>query len=245
MKRFIPILLAAALLLGACGSNPERAPQESNDPGRQESGAPAGDGEAAEEEGAQEEVRDSDAPAEPLARGQWDGDTFINTYTDITFRLPEGWVASTNEELAAIMGVDAELLQDSGLQFDEKLLELQNVYDMMAHETATGSNVIVMYENLALTAGGTSFGEQDYLELLKSQITAEEIMNYQLGDVYDQEIGGNRFAVLPVEASDMGVSQYHCVRKSDKCMVYLILTVLGDRSVDDVIGYFDSAAPQI
>lgn len=179
--------------------------------------------------------KEADAVPTP---GTWTDNVYENEYAGLTFTMPEGWTALSDEEISEMMGVGTEIMKESGLEFSEEMLELQSIYAMMAQNPTTGTNVSLMFENLALSAGGTKLTETDYIDALKSQLEQVGIP-YTFGETTERTIGGNTYVVLEADATDYGAKQFYCVRKSGKYMIASIITITGDDSVEDVFNCFN------
>lgn len=88
-----------------------------------------------------------------FSRGTMSGNTYTSTFAGIKFEAPDDWTLASEEELNAMMNVALDTTDANALQ--KKYLELSTVYDMIAI-APDNTNVMIMYENLALTPGGTS-----------------------------------------------------------------------------------------
>lgn len=172
-----------------------------------------------------------------FTRGTIDGNVYKSEYADIKFTAPDGWVYSTDEEISKLMGISADKLSDAGMKVSDEMLKLQSIYDMMAINNTTGSNVIVMYQNLSLL-GASVTSEEDYLNLTKTGLDQAKVYNYEYGDITDKKIGSNTFKVLPAVMTDYNTTQYYCVRKIDKYMFGLIITLGVGEELSDALPYF-------
>jgi hypothetical protein len=172
-----------------------------------------------------------------LVRGSWNDDVYTNEFADIRFTLPEGWLAATDEEIANLMGLAAETLEDED-KWAVEAAKLTTVYDMMAQDPATGNNIIVMFENLSMVIGGTSMSEEDYLKSAKEQVASMSLMDYTFNEPYHTEIGGVQYLTSRADSADIGLSQYYLMHKQDKYMVALIVTIFDETDAEDIIGQF-------
>lgn len=148
-KPFLIVLLfcVCLLLLAACsGASPEPAPEPSPEP------TPG-------------------ALTTGPARGVWDGQVYTNDSLGLQMSLPEYWEIATDEEIAELFGIVAELgggLLPVGDLWDA--LELLNVIDALAIDFATGANINIIFERLVFPM--TRLTGQDYVELVVSQYEA-------------------------------------------------------------------------
>lgn len=82
---------------------------------------------------------------EDLARGTWDGNTFVSEFDELTLTLPEsGWTISTDEEIADQMGISRELLDSTELE--DAIMEQTNITDMMAVDSATDDLLALFHD---------------------------------------------------------------------------------------------------
>lgn len=179
--------------------------------------------------------------APTLERGNCENGVYTNNFAGIRFTKPDDWFAWTDEEIAELMGVTQELLQNDGANINPKLLELQMIYDAFVQNPSTGTNVQVIFENLSLVMGGANITEQDYLDITWSQLEALTTIVYEReGDVSAYNICGKEYQGVKVKSTmnEMEMEQYYCVRKQGKYMVNIILTVLGGDHAEDIFSNF-------
>lgn len=181
-------------------------------------------------------VSDSIIPSK-LTRGTIDENVYASSYASLVFTAPEGWSYITNEELAELMDLSAETFNDAGLEFSQAALEKQPLLDMGCKDLTTGTNVLLVYENLALT-GHTSISETEYIEYTKRMLEEAQMAQYEFSEITDAELCGQTFIVMQADMVDCGVSQYHYARKIDKYMLCIITTIVGDGDVSEVMGCF-------
>jgi len=170
-----------------------------------------------------------------LSRGKWDNDTFKNSYSSLTFNLPEGWTVGTDEELAAVTGIGVELLGEAGVAVTEEQLEQQAIYDMYTYDVE-GNNIIVSYENISYTVSDPdSFTEQDYLDAVASMVS---LYGASVSDPSEYKIGGNTYVAAAAEyEAVLGMNQYYFVRKIENYMLTIIVTTT-TADIDDVMSNF-------
>lgn len=169
------------------------------------------------------------------SRGTWEGNTFTNSFADLTFEMPDGWVAATDEEIASLMGVGVEVLKDSGKNYNKTLLEMQNIYDMMAQDPTTGSNLMLMFENLSFAIGGTKVTEAEYADIVLSQLK-ETGMYTTFGEVKTETIGKHTYTVFSAANPDFQLSQDYLVRKEGSYMIGMVITAVGDADAESIKG---------
>lgn len=168
------------------------------------------------------------------SRGEWSDSTFTSTYAGITFAMPEGWLAATDEEIANLMGVSADVLKESGLNYNKTLLEMQNLYDMMAQDPMSGSNMILMFENLSFVAGGSQIDEAKYIEILTSQLQQTGYYD-SFGEVSEQKLGANTYSSFSAQGQGAQFTQTYYLRKNGAYMTCVIVSARGDDSIEDIV----------
>lgn len=181
-------------------------------------------------------------PAEEDIKGEWKDDVYTNRYLNLKFTLPEGWTASSDEEMLELMNLGSELMENkAGLT--SELLKVKVVYNMMAADSTTGSNIIVSMENLALTIGGTGIDEEAYAEAVASQLQAVDNFDYTIGERSQVEIAGGTFLKAPVTMNADGVTleQAYYLRRIGEYMAILMVTDTDNTGVDTLVSYFSAA----
>ncbi len=234
-KKSFAAFLALALLvlvLSSCtfdGSGTQQSPssQDSQESLDQES--------SSSESEAQE-------PAEEDIKGEWKGDVYTNRYLNLSFALPEGWTAASDEEMLEMMDLGSELM-DNEAGLVSELLKVKVIYNMMAADNTTGNNIIVSMENLALTVGGTSIDEEAYAEAVAAQLQAVDNLHYTIGERSQVEIAGETFLKAPVtmEADGVTLQQAYYLRRVGKYMAILMVTDADNTGVDTLASYFSAA----
>lgn len=117
-----------------------------------------------------------------LVRGSVADGVYTNDFADFKFNPGEGWTFASDDEILAMMDLTAsEMNEDDKAEYE--LGKLKTIYDAMA-VSDTGANIIVMYENLALTIGGTSYDEAAYAEVLTSGLDESTGYTYTLSLIH-------------------------------------------------------------
>lgn len=146
--RVVSLLCALVLsvsLLAGCGSagssdsgaEPQSAPvtEATPEPDAEPAAEPAADPtpEPDVEEAEQAEIQ----------LGSWDGQTYTNSWTGITFTLPDGWTPLTSEQILQIVGAGNDVVEDSldlesgSLSADTGGIDTYDFYAMRADGTAS------------------------------------------------------------------------------------------------------------
>ncbi len=159
-----------------------------------------------------------------IPRGVWSGDVYTNTFADLSFSLPSGWMVYTDGQLAELMGATAsEML---GENFSPEILALTTIYDMMAVNNSGGSNVMVMYENLE-AEGAEDYTLAQYIDSLVYQLSTYGYYT-DFGETFEADLCGNTYTVLPLEASSYNLQQYYYIRRNGNYMIAVLISSVND-----------------
>ena len=167
-----------------------------------------------------------------FARGSWDGNVFTSEFAGLKFTMPHNWLAGSDEEIAALMGISLDFLSDLGMRFSERMIELTTIYDMMAQNPFNGDSVALMFENLAAHIGGGQITETLYLEILRGQLNSLG-MGYTFSEITETVIAGKTFKTLEAALYDFGFSQFYHARRIGNFMSIIVITI--DFGNDDMI----------
>ena len=160
-----------------------------------------------------------------MSRGVWQDNLFTSEYTGLKYKLPSGWNIGTDEEIAEMMSVSLSVMTEAGMPFTQEMLNLTTIYDMVVQDPSTGASVMILYENLAMSIGGTKCTEDDYLDIIQKQF--EEVgLGYTFGSKGTQTISGSTYKGIDASVTMYGVEmeQSYYVRKLDKYMIAIIVT---------------------
>lgn len=174
-----------------------------------------------------------------LVRGTVENGVFTSEFADFTFTPPSTWTLASDDEILAMMDFSAADMTEAEKKNIE-LGKLKTIYDAMV-ACDDGANVIIMYENLALTIGGTSYDEAAYAEALATGMEGQGITcdTTNLGEV---TIGGNKYVVFTGSSgtADYTIEQKYLLRKIDNYMLCVCVTTVPGMttSFDDIIAMF-------
>lgn len=172
-----------------------------------------------------------------LSRGTIEGNVYKNEYLGIQFTKPDSWVYSTDEEIAAVTNMGAELL---GENFKEALDNNPSVYDMMVVDSITRNNINIGYENLAKTLS-SNITEEQYVEALKRQLENISAISVTFPDTYDTvKLGETEFTRVICSTASYGVkmTQVYYLHKIEGYMAFIIVTIQDGDSVADIEAMF-------
>lgn len=217
MKK-LSLLLALVLvftMLAACGSG--NAGNGTDTPATDDASATA-------------PAEDATEPPAAFSRGSVseDGKTYTSDYLGITFTLPEGWFFLTDEDIAQIMNIGAEVAFEDGAAEANDIINQTTIYDMMASNETGDTNVSLMFENLSLHIGGSSMTEKDYANTLNEQLSSLESIGYQVAEPTEKQLAGDTYTVLSASIPDYGTYQEYYIRRVDNYMLALIFTGTSD-----------------
>jgi hypothetical protein len=238
MKRVLTCAFALLLLftlLSGCFPNLNRDANET-------SPSPSGANESPSSSGVVSPEANTPADITPSAqsgieRGKWSGDTYESAFSGIKFTLPEGWVAATDEEIAQLIGVTADVLSDEQKWMIESS-KLTTIYDMFAQNPDTKNSVMVLVENLALSAGGTAVTEEAYLEAVTQQLAAVPNMKYSFEDTISTNAGSKTYLSVKCFEENNGFTQYYFVRKQDDYMIGIIASIFDESDISTILEQF-------
>lgn len=183
----------------------------------------------------------SDVVNRKITHGTVAGSVYTNDFLGFKFEAPDNWVYATDEELSSLIGTVAdEVLDYSDLQ--QTMLNIQVVYDTMVQNANTGANMIVIYENLAIS-GSSDMTEDEYLELSKSQLDSVEFVSYTYGDVTSVKLGNTEFKRLEMTAVYYDIitfTQASYFAKIGDYMATITVTLTGDETIDEFESCFSA-----
>lgn len=228
MKKSISIFLALMLfasLFSGCGADGNDA---TSTDGADDNGSQAADSENAD-----------NAEDNELVLGEINGDTYTNSFAELSFTLPDGWAFATETELEEMMGSGSEVIYGDDQQAAMEYAMGATVYDMMAQKTEDGANIIVMLENTAMYEGGVDITEDEYLAALKQSIASAQTA-YSFADT-TTKVTMNGFEYTCLESEIVGYSAYqsYYVRRIGKYMLCICFTGYEANPGSAMQGYFE------
>ena len=151
MKRIIATLLMLLMLLSlcACGKSESEIRGQVSDVAET----------PAEEEPAEEAVEEEAAEAQV---GSVTGGRYESSFLGIGCELDENWVYASQEEMAELLGVTADMFEDES--YAEAMKNADMFYDMYAIVADGTTSINVLVQNLGLIYG-TVLSEEEYVEL--------------------------------------------------------------------------------
>lgn len=164
---------------------------------------------------------------ETIARGVIDeNNVYKSEYADITFALPEGFKYASDQEIADMMNVGAEILSE-GKNDLTKVLEQTALYDMVAQDATYGTSVMVMFEKAT-----ANVSVDYYLKNVKKGLESVTDMGYVVSDdITTETVGGKEYKVLTATIPTYGLTQKYYTQKKDGYFIDILITYY-DSAVD-------------
>lgn len=217
MKKLFALLLAAMMILSFAACSDDK--KTDTDPTKVSFEAPDPD----------------DVTTATITRGKVNGNTYTNASAGISFTLPSGWRFYSDSELASLINSAVDVLNDEG--FNAALDSTGTVYDMMALNTTTNENVMIVFENTKKTLG-KDLTPTEYVNTVKSQLAP---MGYVFSTVSNATLGGHSYVQASALASTNGVNleQYYYCRSIDNYLVSIITTSNGNTSSGELAALFN------
>jgi len=162
-----------------------------------------------------------------IKTGAWseDGKTFTNEWSNIKFSLPSGWRAMSSEEISAQVGAGTDVLVNEGMsQSEVDVSKLKTAYDFALVSELGIPQIMMFYENLALTPGNSSIDETAYHEILKTQILAVTQITYKDEGTSTKTVAGEEYLIGRFSAMDGLLCQDYYLRRLGKVMIAMIVT---------------------
>lgn len=182
-----------------------------------------------------QEIKVEETEKAEFSMGEWNNNVYTNDFLGLKFNLPQGWSYSSNEEIAEMMNMSAELLNDDQKAAAE-MAKLTSVYYVFAQDTS-GNNVNIFSEKQF-----TDITTENYINALKTQLTALQSMSYEIVETSKEKVGDIETDTLTVSVKVSGVelTQKYYIYKIDKYIVGIIATNLnGETGIDEIIECFE------
>ena len=226
-------VLALTLLLSACGLTACGNPFSSSSSSSSASSSSA----------VKESASASEAAAE-LELGTISGQTYSSSFSGLMMTVPDSWNYSDEDELLAMMNLTGDADNAEALKKD--LVEQITIYDAMANDPETGTNIIVMYENLAKEVPDPdAVTIKDYLVSFKLQLTSGSSSTYtETAEQTEVSFGNLTYTKLMYQIKDptTGNTYYqgYYIRKIGKYMSCIITTGASETELNALESYFSA-----
>jgi|GEM_PF-319703 len=236
MKKIICFLLAALMTASLCSC---RISNTSDDDENNTAGSAA-----VQEEEEEEEDEDEGGSTSGL-RGTWEDNVYTNTFAELTYECDEEWIIQSDEVVADLIGIGAEMLFDEQGEYAAAAAKLTTLYDMMVSQPRAiddrfADNVMIMYENLTIT-GADRYTEEEFLEIMKQNMQKVSDYYVAFSDVKTARIGGNKYYTMAAVGETAGVSyvQEFAIRKEGKYMIEIVASADNYEGLQNIFDNFD------
>lgn len=156
-----------------------------------------------------------------VSKGTWTEGVYKNEFAGLEFKLPENFTKATDEELKSL----------------NELSEGTYIYDMMCQNEKTGSNMIVMYEDVLDSFGVASVTAGEYLDATEEMM---EQNGFAIEGRGKEMVSGKEYDTLHISVTFEGVKadQHSFVRKEGNYIISVIIAVMGEDSIESVMKNF-------
>ena len=147
--------------------------------------------------------------------GYWRDTTFYSAFVDLRFTLPEGWEATSQEDLDA-MSAEADQLLDQQRGGDGSSPASVYHYELSAKDPETGNGVLILVQSYSGTA-------TNYIDGLKAGAELEGA-TYSVGSTATVQLAGHPYLMVPLtmEGQDAPYQRQY-LRKSEDYLIYLMM----------------------
>ena len=184
----------------------------------------------------EEILQQENATSANFSMGEWENNVYTNDFLGLKFNLPEGWVYSSKEEIAEMMNMGTELLNDDQKAAAE-IAKLNSAYYMVANNPNTGDNITIISEKPMMDVD-----TEYYINQLKTQLTTVQSISYKIGEVSKEKISNVETDTLTVTGTMYGVevSQRYYIYKLDNYIVSIIATsTVGEDTINEIVKNFE------
>lgn len=162
-----------------------------------------------------------------LMRGTITDNTYTNTSLGITLTLPDGWRFYSTSEIASVMNITKEILEDPDI-LDST--DISTFMDFMAVDAKETNNINMSIENLA-TTGNQNLSAEELLAMLQEQVQQQlPSAQYTFSQSTTVTLGNGQFLKTEAQCTYSGIrmSQYIYIRKLGNHAVAITATLIDD-----------------
>ena len=257
-KKLYVLCMAAALVLSACGSEAEETKvtpalageEETVETEVQEEVAvetaevetevveTESETETAPESEAETETDATEAKVPEFTKGIITENGWESEWLGMRYVMSDGMVMSTEEELAAAMGLSQEMLSEDFSEVQLKYAEMVTVQEMMCTAPDLATNVNLSVENVQLSISVDAF-----IELFKNTISELDMSAMKMtfvGETEDVIIAGKEFKKLKCEVDYDGVVvlQDYYIAMQDTRAISIVNTYVDETTAEIMMSGF-------
>lgn len=228
-KKLFLLVLAAAILLTACGQKADAGKTDSRQETEEESGQAGKDGQDPVSEAGALEIPEASQAAAPrqemipeFVKGTASESGWESQWLGMRFTAPEGTRMASAEALDELMGISEEIMAEDLGDAQMEDAEPANVREMMCYDERTKTNVIVSVDRLPLEMSG-----EDYAQQLALSLAAVSAMKYEkTGEDEQARIAGASYlkSGYRVEMGEQSLHTDYYIRMIDDRAVSVIVT---------------------
>lgn len=168
-----------------------------------------------------------------IEHGVIDGNVYTNESIGIKFTKPDAWVFSSDEELA-------EMNEDSVSASDysdlAKLVRAKDCVFEMSASSPLGSNASIMIEDISARP---SISTESYAEIVIDNISKENPIGCDVGEITEKEIDGQTFTVVELKITSFSldspsVAKRLYIKKHGNYMIGIITASFSDSSLNEI-----------
>ena len=154
--------------------------------------------------------------------GYWRDSIFYDTFVDLRFTLPQGWEATSQEDLDA-MSAEADKALDIQRGGTGENPNSVYHYELSAKDTETGNGILILVQSYSGNAN-------DYIDGLKSGAELEGA-TYSVGSTSTVQLPGHAYLMVPLtmEGQDTPYQRQYLRKQGD----YLINIMFFSTTEDD------------
>ncbi len=220
MKKLLTFLTALFYLLSLCSCT--QKPSEEPLP---------------DESVTQAEVTAEGEVEKAFSSGKVENNVYHSEFSAITITPPNNkWEFADKGYLYSLMKIDENASELD--KTDEALSKKATIYDALLSDNATGSNILVIYENLE-TTDNPEISELEQAKLVKEELVAAK--DYTATEPYTVLLAAKKYTRLDYTAKidNQTVDASYFIRKIDKYMLVICVTpaVKSDVTVADMLSF--------
>ena len=109
------------------------------------------------------------------------------------------------------------------------------VYDLIAENTQTGTNISIIYDNLKKTEGGTLVRIDDYVDIILENLKNSSENTYICSEISDMNLHGEEYKTFFVQVVELGAEQHFYIRRIEDQIMIMMITLYGEDTVEDIL----------
>ncbi len=154
--------------------------------------------------------------------GTVNGNVYESKFAGLKMTAPEGWTYSSEEEILNMMNIATDEVLSDSKKKELELAKQKTIYDCMVTNAENGANVIIMYENMSATIGGSSYTPETYSEALGKQLSDA----YTKKGEEKKTFCGEEYLCATWTVESQGVSVSYLLRKVDDYMLAICFSYI-------------------